>query len=97
VKAAKSATPPGPRGSLLLGSLRRVQREPLELMREGFRDHGDIVGYRFANTRAVLLAHPDHIRHVLHDNHRNYNKQNVDYAMLRRLLGNGLLTNASAG
>jgi cytochrome P450 len=96
VKAAKSARPPGPRGSLLLGSLRRVQREPLELMREGFRDHGDIVGYRFGNTRAVLLAHPDHIRHVLHDNHRNYNKQNVDYAMLRRLLGNGLLTSEGA-
>jgi len=97
VKAGgKSAKPPGPRGSLLLGSLRRVQREPLELMREGFRDHGDIVGYRFGGTRAVLLAHPDHIRHVLHDNQRNYNKQNVDYAMLRRLLGNGLLTSEGA-
>jgi len=97
VKAGgKSAKPPGPRGSLLLGSLRRVQREPLELMREGFRDHGDIVGYRFGNTRAALLAHPEHIRHVLHDNQRNYNKQNVDYAMLRRLLGNGLLTSEGA-
>ncbi|HEY2525655.1 MAG TPA: cytochrome P450 [Candidatus Binataceae bacterium] len=94
--AGKSAKPPGPRGSLLLGSLRRVQREPLELMREGFRDYGDVVGYRFGNTRAVLLAHPHHIRHVLHDNHRNYDKQNVDYAMLRRLLGNGLLTSEGA-
>ena len=73
-----------------------MQREPLELMREGFRDYGDVVGCRFGNTRAVLLAHPDHIRHVLHDNHRNYNKQNVDYAMLRRLLGNGLLTSEGA-
>jgi cytochrome P450 len=93
---AKGGTPPGPRGSLLLGSLRRVQRDPLELLREGFRDYGDIVRYRFANTRAILLAHPDHIRHVLHDNHRNYDKQNVDYAMLRRLLGNGLLTSEGA-
>jgi len=39
---------------------------------------------------------PTHIRHVLHDNHRNYDKQNVDYAMLRRLLGNGLLTSDGA-
>jgi cytochrome P450 len=94
--AANRARPPGPRGHLLLGSLREVQREPLELLRNGFRDHGDVVRYRFGATRALLLAHPDHIRHVLHDNHRNYDKQNVDYAMLRRLLGNGLLTNDGA-
>ena len=88
--------PPGPRGDFLLGSLRRVQHEPLELLREGFREYGDVVRYRFGNTHAFLLAHPDHIRHVLHDNHRNYDKNNVDYAMLRRLLGNGLLTSDGA-
>src|SRR5271168_5527565 len=93
---ARGATPPGPRGHLLLGSLREVQREPLKLMLDGFREHGDVVRFRFANTRGVLLAHPDHIRHVLHDNHRNYDKNNVDYAMLRRLLGNGLLTSDGA-
>jgi cytochrome P450 len=93
---APSATPPGPRGSLLLGSLRRVQREPLELLRDGFREHGDVVRYRFGATRAFLLAHPDHIGHVLHDNHRNYDKHNVDYTMLRRLIGNGLLTSDGA-
>ncbi|MGZ6243310.1 MAG: cytochrome P450, partial [Candidatus Binataceae bacterium] len=95
-RAAKGATPRGPRGDFLLGSLRRVQHEPLELLREGFREYGDVVRYRFGNTHAFLLAHPDHIRHVLHDNHRNYDKNNVDYAMLRRLLGNGLLTSDGA-
>ena len=95
-KGAKGVMPPGPRGDFLLGSLRRVQHEPLELLREGFREYGDVVRYRFGNTRAFLLAHPDHIRHVLHDNHRNYDKNNVDYAMLRRLLGNGLLTSDGA-
>ncbi len=88
--------PPGPRGHLLLGSLGRVQREPLELLRDGFREYGDVVRFRFAMTRAWLLAHPDHIAHVLHDNHRNYDKRNIDYAMLRRLLGNGLLTSEGA-
>ena len=92
----KDAAPPGPRGHLLLGSLREVQREPLKLLYDGFREHGDIVRFRFAGTRALLLAHPDHIRRVLHDNHRNYDKQNVDYAMLSRLLGNGLLTSDGA-
>jgi cytochrome P450 len=90
------ANPPGPRGHLLLGSLREIQRKPLELLREGFRDYGDVVRYRFAATHSILLAHPDHIRHVLHDNYRNYDKHNVDYAMLRRLLGNGLLTSEGA-
>jgi cytochrome P450 len=89
---ARSATPPGPRGHLLFGSLREVQRDPLGLLRDGFREHGDVVRLRFGTTRALLLAHPDHIGHVLHDNHRNYDKHNVDYALLRRLLGNGLLT-----
>src|SRR5512146_108679 len=94
--AARHARPPGPRGHLLLGSLREVQREPLELLRDGFREYGDVVCFRFGATRAFLLAHPDHIRHVLHDNHRNYDKHNIDYAMLRRLLGNGLLTSDGA-
>jgi cytochrome P450 len=76
--------------------MREVQRDPLGLLRDGFRDHGDVVRLRFGTTRALLLAHPDHIRHVLHDNHRNYDKHNVDYAMLRRLLGNGLLTSDGA-
>ncbi len=91
-RTGERARPPGPRGHFLLGSLREVQREPLELLRDSFRAHGDIVRFRFGNTHSLLLAHPDHIRHVLHDNHRNYDKHNVDYAMLRRLLGNGLLT-----
>src|SRR5690242_6709138 len=95
-RAARHGLAPGPRGSLLFGSLRRVQHEPLELLCEGFREHGDVVRYRFASTHALLIAHPDHIGHVLRDNHRNYNKHNVDYAMLRRLLGNGLLTSDGA-
>jgi cytochrome P450 len=93
---APSARPPGPRGHLLLGSLREVQRDPLGLLRDGFREHGDVVRFRFGSTPALLLAHPGHIGHVLHDNHRNYDKHNVDYAMLRRLLGNGLLTSDGA-
>jgi len=42
-RAAKGTTPRWPRGDFLLGSLRRVQHEPLELLREGFREYGDVV------------------------------------------------------
>jgi cytochrome P450 len=86
------ARPPGPRGRLVFGSLREMQHEPLGFLLEGFRRWGDVVGYRVVTTRAYLVAHPTHIQHVLHDNHRNYDKNNADYAILRRLLGNGLLT-----
>jgi len=88
--------PPGPRGHFLLGNMLEVQRGPLALLQKGFREYGDIVGYRFGTLRACLVAHPAYIQHVLHDNHRNYDKNNFDYAMLRRLLGNGLLTSEGA-
>ncbi len=42
--------------------------------------------------RAYLVAHPDDIKHVVQDNHDNYTKENIDYRLLRRGLGNGLLT-----
>jgi cytochrome P450 len=40
----------------------------------------------------LVLNHPDAIRHVLHDNHANYVKGDL-YDDVRRLLGQGLLTN----
>jgi len=43
-------------------------------------------------VRAYLVAHPDDIKHVVQDNHDNYTKENIDYRLLRRGLGNGLLT-----
>jgi cytochrome P450 len=38
-----------------------------------------------------LVSHPDHIRHVLHDNHANYQK-GVGLAQAKRWLGEGLVT-----
>ncbi len=56
------------------------------------RDYGDIVRLRFPLVRAYMVAHPDDIKHILQDNHDNYTKDNIDYRLLRRGLGNGLLT-----
>ncbi len=98
--AASSGTsgkvPPGPRGHILFGSLREMQRAPLGFLLDGFHRCGDVVRYRVVSTRMYLLAHPDHVQHVLHDSHRNYDKNNLDYAILRRLMGNGLLTSEGA-
>ena len=85
-------TAPGPRGSWLLGSIRALQTEPLRHFMEGRAAHGDVVAFRLGLFQAFLLAHPDHIHHVLQANHRNYDKQIITFRRLRSILGNGLVT-----
>ena len=79
---------PGPRGPL---SALRLVRNPLALIGADWRRYGDVVRYRLATMPAYLVVHPDGVKHVLQDNHRNYVKS-ADYKMLARLLGQGLLT-----
>ena len=45
------------------------------------------------NRDVVILAAPEHIRHVFQDNYRNYSKQTPGFRVLRTFLANGLLTN----
>jgi cytochrome P450 len=56
------------------------------------RRYGEISRYRLLSQSVYLLSHPDYIKHVLQDNHRNYGKQTFAYRALRLILGNGLLT-----
>ena len=85
--------PPGPRDGRLLGSLSRMRRDPIALLLDARRDHGDIVRFRMANRHVVFLANPEHIRHVLQDNYANYDKQTPGFRVLRSFLADGLLTN----
>lgn len=79
---------PGPRG---LMSGWRLMRDPLPFIEKLFREFGDIVHLRIMNLRVCVVAHPEGIKHVLQDNHRNYRKS-FDYKILARLLGQGLVT-----
>jgi cytochrome P450 len=83
---------PGPPASLILGHLRGVERDPLGFFTRAQREYGDIVGLRLLTQRACLLAHPDHVKHVLHDRHANYDKNTWDFRMLKPVLGDSLLT-----
>jgi cytochrome P450 len=83
--------PPGPPGNFLLGTLLDAWADPLTMMTKGVREYGEIVGFRFAYIRYVVVADPEGIKHVLVGNHRNYTKS-VNYAGLKVILGNGLLT-----
>jgi cytochrome P450 len=55
--------------------------------------YGDIVRFRLLTWPAFALFHPDHLKYVLQDNHRNYNKQFPMMETVRPLFGNGLFTN----
>jgi cytochrome P450 len=84
--------PTGPRGHLLLGHSRALEQDALGVFMRGFREFGDVVAFRFGPVRACLLAHPDHVQHVLQRNHRNYDKATFSYRRLRVLVGEGLIT-----
>ena len=84
---------PGPRGGPILGSLSAFRRDPIALLTDAFRAHGDVVRLRFMRTTAHLVCHPRGIRHVLQTRHLNYGKGTRGIAKLRAILGNGLLTN----
>ncbi len=83
---------PGPPGTYLLGNLERFRDDILGAFQDATERYGDRVRLRFLYQKAVFLAHPDDIYHVLIQNHRNYVKQTKGYKIMRLLLGNGLVT-----
>jgi cytochrome P450 len=76
----------------LLGVWSSLRADPLAFLTDAARRHGDVVGFRIGPIQAVLLRHPDAIKHVLVDNNHNYDKLTRGYDVLRQFLGNGLLT-----
>src|SRR5262245_12314919 len=85
------AFPPGPRGYPLIGILPMLLRDPLQFMLDISARYGDVIGLRAGPARFYLLNHPDHVKHLLQDHHRNYQK-GANLAMLKRLMGEGLVT-----
>jgi cytochrome P450 len=87
-------TPQFPREAPGLGGVLSgwpLMRKPLPFLEKLFRDYGDVSRVRIMNLRICSIAHPEGIKHVLQDNHRNYRKS-FDYNILARLLGQGLVT-----
>jgi cytochrome P450 len=91
VSAAQATLPPVLRGQPLLGNLLGMRQDPIEMFMRASR-MGEIVQLIFPTRVAHLLTRSEHIKHVLVDNHKNYDKQTRGYHVLRFGLGNGLLT-----
>ena len=68
-----------------------IRRDPVGVFMRGALRFGDVVYFRIGPRRGYLLTNPEDVRHVLHDNARNYHKSPL-YDKLRLFLGNGLLT-----
>src|SRR3989440_5580643 len=87
---------PGPAGVPLLGSALDLQRRgQVAFFVENWRAYGDVVRFRLGPFVAHILAHPDHIHHVLVGNASNYPK-GPSYAKMRPALGSGLATSEGA-
>ena len=68
-------------------------RNPFQVLIEAAQQYGDVVCLDPQDHRIYLLVHPDHVKHVLQDNYRNYRR---DADSFKLLVGNGLIANEGA-
>ena len=85
--------PPGPPWSTAARNTLSFLRHALDFLLEMRERYGDTVSVPTLAGSLTLIFHPDGVRHVLQENHRNYNKDVPDYHALSLVLGRGLLTN----
>jgi cytochrome P450 len=87
--------PPGPHTYIPLESTRKAIRNQILFHSTNQSLYGDIVRFRFLFQPATVLTHPDYAKHVLQQNHPNYDKNISPINALKVLLGEGLFTNNS--
>lgn len=81
---------PGPKGQLITGVLNELRKAKLKTLVGLARDYGDVVRMPVV-IDMYLVTHPDHVKHLLQDNHLNYTK-GFNYRRMEPFLGRGLLT-----
>lgn len=82
---------PGPRGDLLLGSVRDLRKDLLTTFEHAAFHYGDVVRLRLGPKGVYLVFHPDDVHHVLSANKQNYRKGSR-YQTFQMMLGQGLAT-----
>lgn len=95
MESSMGRSPPGPTGLPLLGVVPSMIRHGADYLQQAFERHGDVVRLPLLGPlRMVLVAHPDHIGHVLQANHKNYVVKRPSLH-LTAMMGSGL-TSATA-
>lgn len=84
---------PGPGRFIPTADLIALRESPLNAMVKIARTYGDLFQYPVGFWTIYFLNHPDHIRHVLQENNKNYSKNTFQYNLLGSVAGRGLLTN----
>ncbi|NVB40033.1 cytochrome P450 [Pseudenhygromyxa sp. WMMC2535] len=91
VEAEPVPSVPGPRGSVLVGELAALSRDPLGLLLRCLNDHGDVVRVRIPGNEWFLISHPDHIKRVLIERTDNYIR-GESQERIRLIVGKSVLT-----
>ncbi len=95
VALREAPAPPSP--SRFFGHLREFAADPLGVLDSVRENYDDVVRLRFVNVDSYTFIQPKAVRHILQENHTNYDKATFDFQLLKRLLGNGLVTNDGPG
>ena len=94
---AFSKTAPGPRWHKVPRILMLARDNPLQFLLKTTQEYGDLVEIDARPIdRFYVTCRPEHVEHVLVENHRNYSKQTRDFETLKPMLGEGLLTSDGA-
>ena len=83
---------PGPTALQILRQARNIQRNPLDFLLDCARSYGPLVQFRVGRAPAYALSEPEHIKHILQDNARNYSKDTLQFSSLKLVTGEGLAT-----
>lgn len=84
--------PPGPKGSLLLGSLPNFQKNSLDFLVKAANQYGDVVRFRFAYLQAFLINNPDLIKQALQTKADNFDKNTRSARAIQETCGYSLLS-----
>jgi cytochrome P450 len=87
--ATTTAPRRGPKGHVLLGSLRDFHRDQLRFYARCAREYGDLVPVRLGPFPGLLIYHPDAIEEVLVVRNRDFIKSR-GIRLMRAFLGDGL-------
>ena len=78
-------------GLPLVGNTLAFARNPLGMLTRLHRHYGRVVQISLGGRRQYVVFQPEDVKHVLQENHRNYVRSPA-FAILKRFLGEGLLT-----
>jgi cytochrome P450 len=83
---------PGPRYLSLLSYLVNARQVSPDLVDQIAQQYGSVVHVRLGYRPKFLVSGPAGVKHILQSNRHNYQGFDYSHAILRPLLGNGLLT-----